>query len=85
YDVRNCVGVRWFDFHGIPFGKMMAGPAMPALVYMLQFKDMAERDANWKDFVNHPEWNTMKVKPAYADAVSNIVRLFLLPTDYSQI
>ncbi len=67
------------------FGKMIAGPAMPALTYMLTFKDMAERDAHWDAFVNHPDWNTMRVKPEYSDAVSNIVRVFLTPTDYSQV
>jgi len=67
------------------FGKMIAGPAMPALTYMLVFKNMAERDSNWSDFVKHPDWNTMKVKPEYADSVSNIVRVFLKPTAYSQV
>jgi len=67
------------------FGKMVAGPAMPALTYMLVFKDMAERDSNWKDFVSHPDWNKMKVKPEYADSVSNIIRTFLKPTAYSQV
>ena len=71
--------------HPVFFGKMIAGPAMPALTYMLTFKDMAERDANWDAFVDHPDWNTMRVKPEYSDSVSNIIRVFLKPTDYSQV
>ncbi len=67
------------------FGKMIAGPGMPALTYMLTFSDMEERDASWDTFVNHPDWNTMKVKPEYSDSVSNIIRIFLTPTDYSQV
>jgi hypothetical protein len=67
------------------FGKMIAGPAMPALTYMLTFKDMAERDASWDAFGNHPDWQTMKAKPEYADTVSNIIRIFLTPTSYSQV
>lgn len=59
------------------FGDMLAGPIRPCLVYMLAFKDRAERDANWGKFANHPDWNTMKSKPAYADTVSTIRRKFL--------
>lgn len=59
------------------FGELLAGPYRPALVYLLQFEDMTERDANWKKFGDHPDWNTMKAKPEYADTVSNIRRTFL--------
>ena len=59
------------------FGQLIAGPEMPALVYMLAFDSMEARDANWKKFVDHPEWNRMKVLPKYADSVSNIIRVFL--------
>ncbi|MDX2301803.1 MAG: NIPSNAP family protein [Microscillaceae bacterium] len=61
------------------FGEMMVGPYCPSLVYMLNFKDMEERDANWKVFVNHPEWKVMSAKPEYANSVSNIIRIFLKP------
>jgi hypothetical protein len=61
------------------FGEMIAGPYRPSLVYMLNFKDMAERDANWSTFVNHPEWNAMRVKDEYANSVSNIRKIFLKP------
>ncbi len=67
------------------FATMIAGRGMPALVYMLTFKDMEERDANWTTFVNHPDWNTMRVKPEYSDSVSNIIRVFLTPTEYSKV
>jgi len=59
------------------FGQLIAGPNMPALAYMICFDSMEARDANWAKFVNHPEWNRMKVLPQYADSVSNIVRIFL--------
>lgn len=61
------------------FGEMLAGKHRPCLAYMLYFKDMEERDANWADFSKHPDWNTMKVKEEYANSVSNIVRIFLTP------
>jgi hypothetical protein len=71
--------------HPVFFGQILAGPAMPALIYMLWFKDMEERDENWAKFVNHPEWKKMSPMPEYANTVSNILRVFLKPVDYSQI
>jgi hypothetical protein len=58
---------------------------MPALIYMVGFKDMAERDANWGKFGSSDEWKILSSKPEFADTVSNIHRIFLTPTDYSQV
>jgi hypothetical protein len=71
--------------HPVFFSKILAGKFMPALMYMLWFKDMDEREANWKVFVDSPEWKAMSTKPIYADTVSKVRRKFLTPTDYSQI
>ena len=71
--------------HPVFFGKILAGKYMPALMYMLWFKDMDEREANWKKFVDSQEWKTMSGKPIYADTVSKVRKKFLVPTDYSQI
>ncbi len=71
--------------HPVFFGEVLAGPQMPALVYLLWFEDMEERNANWKKFVQSEEWNTMKVKPEYANTVSVVNKVFLLPKDYSQL
>lgn len=59
------------------FGKMIAGPLRPCLTYMLEFKDMEARDANWSTFLAHPEWKEMNSKEEYANSVSNINRVFL--------
>lgn len=71
--------------HSVFFGHMLSGPAMPALTYMLTFEDMAERDANWKAFIDHPDWKKMSAMEEYKDTVSNIIRIFLLPLDISQV
>ena len=71
--------------HPVFFGKILAGKFMPALMYMLWFTDMNEREANWKKFGDSPEWKTMSGKPIYADTVSKVRKKFLVPTDYSQI
>lgn len=67
------------DLHPVFFGEMLAGPYRPSLVYMLNFKDMAEHDASWIKFIKHPEWIAMKAKPEYANTVSNIRKTFLKP------
>ncbi len=61
------------------FGEMIAGPHRPCLTYMLGFKDMAQRDAHWKAFIDHPAWKKLSAMEAYADTVSNIRRVFLKP------
>ncbi|OFX50911.1 MAG: hypothetical protein A2066_07610 [Bacteroidetes bacterium GWB2_41_8] len=71
--------------HPVFFGKILAGKYMPALMYMLWFTDMNEREANWKKFGESPEWKAMSSKPIYADTVSKVRKKFLVPTDYSQI
>ncbi len=71
--------------HAVFFSKILAGKFMPALMYMLWFKDMDERDANWRKFSDSLEWKSMSSKPIYADAVSKVHKKFLTPTDYSQI
>jgi hypothetical protein len=66
------------------FGQIVAGEYMPALTYMVGFRDMADRDATWAKFGGSEEWKTMSSKPEYANSVSNIRRIFLVPTPYSQ-
>ncbi len=77
-----------FDKVGLPkvfFGKILAGTHMPALTYMLWFRDMAHREEVWAKFRVHPDWITMKDKPEYANAVSRVNKIFLLPEEGSQI
>jgi hypothetical protein len=71
--------------HSTFFGEILAGPQMPALVYMLWFKNMDERTENWAKFVSSPEWGTMRAKPEYANTVSVVNKKFLVPLEYSQI
>ncbi len=71
--------------HPVFFGSCMAGKNMPHLTYMLHFKDMEERDANWKKFVDHPDWKKMSSMDEYANSVSHIIRKFLQRVSYSQV
>ncbi|MCR9286149.1 MAG: NIPSNAP family protein [Bacteroidetes bacterium] len=61
------------------FGDVIAGQHRPCLVYMLNFKDMEARKTAWSEFLKSPEWDAMKVKPEYANTVSNIRKVLLKP------
>jgi hypothetical protein len=67
------------------FGEMIAGKNLPALTYMLHFKNMEERDANWKAFGQDPDWQRVLKDPQYANTVSKIIKTFLEPLPYSQV
>lgn len=67
------------------FGKNLIGPQLPALTYMLVFDNMEARDKNWQAFLNHPDWAKMKANSYYDNTVSSITRVFLEPTDYSDV
>lgn len=67
------------------FGEVISGKNLPALTYMITFKNMEERDANWKAFGGDPDWQRISKDPQYANTVSRIYKTFLEPTAYSQI
>lgn len=84
----NDEEIALFDktgLHAVFFGKILAGKYMPALMYMLWFENMEERNSNWKKFSESAEWKTMSGKEIYANSVSKVRKKFLTPTDYSQI
>lgn len=69
------------------FGSNIIGTRLPSLTYLLVFEDMAARDRNWPQFVNHPDWKKLVATPGYSDneIVTNIHSFILRPTPYSQI
>ena len=69
------------------FGETIFGTNIPNLTYMLWYDSLAAREANWKKFISHPEWDKLKTTPGLSDAevVSNISNSILSPTAYSPI
>jgi hypothetical protein len=67
------------------FGEMIAGKNLPCLTYMLAFKNMEEREKNWKGFIDDPAWASISKDPQYANTVSRIYKTFLEPLSYSQV
>jgi hypothetical protein len=68
------------------FGRMIVGPKMPNLVYMLAFDDMAAREKAWRAFGGDPEWKKLRETPGWSDAeiVSNISNFFITPLLFCQ-
>lgn len=76
---------RDVGLHPVFFGKTLSGPLMPNLIYMLGFKNMEERDKNWKQFSASPAWKKLRANDRYAGTVSTITDNILVPTNFSQI
>ena len=74
-------------FKPVFFAETIYGDNRPNLTYMVTFKDMEDKAAHWKSFVDDPEWKKISSVPEYADAllVSKITSTMLVPTDYSTI
>lgn len=79
-DIFNKTGLD-----GIFFGGVLAGKNAPNLVYMSSYKDMEERNANWKKFLEHPDWKSLSKEEQYAQTVSKIHQTFLVAKPYSKL
>ena len=64
--------------------RIVAGPAMPGLMYISRFENMEQRDKAWARFGPHPQWKAMNQKEEYANTTSLNHRRFLDPLPYSQ-
>lgn len=88
-DMFNNAGeIKIFKDTGLTpvfFGETLFGELMPNLTYMVAFKDMTERDKNWKAFVDSAGWAAIKDLEEYKDTVSNITDIILRPAKCSQI
>ncbi|PKD19660.1 NIPSNAP family containing protein [Salegentibacter salinarum] len=71
------------DFNAVFYGKVIAGPDMPNLMYLTTFSDRKSRDEHWESFGNSPVWKKMEIIPEYQGNVSQIDIHFLYPTEYS--
>ncbi len=86
-DMFNAGGeIKLFEqlkFNAVFYARVISGPKMPNLMYMISFADEASRKAHWDSFSNSPEWIKLKALPKYQNTVSHIDVTFLYPTEYS--
>ena len=87
-DMFNAGGeIPLFDrlnFNAVFYGEVISGPAMPNLMYMTTFPDMAVRDSLWKEFFASPEWTELKAMEKYKNSVSRADIHLLYPAEYSE-
>ena len=72
-------------FENVFFGETLVGDDQPNLKYMLAAPDMAANEKGWKAFLESPDFIRMRDDAKYADTQPTITKLFLEPTDYSEI
>jgi hypothetical protein len=72
-------------FNPVFYGEVIAGSAMPNLMYMTSFENKQSRDEHWKAFGDDPDWNKLKSDKQYDNTVSHIDMIFLYPADYSDL
>jgi hypothetical protein len=84
----ETITLKLFDKHGIRqagFWTVLVGPSNRALYYLLEWKDMAEREQKWGAFVSDPEWIEKRAQTERdGPLVEQIENLFLAPTAYSR-
>lgn len=72
-------------FNPVFYGEVLAGSAMPNLMYMTSFDNKQSRDEHWKAFGEDPDWKKLQGDKQYDNTVSHIDMTFLTPTDYSDL
>ena len=78
-----------WEKHGIRqvgFWTVLVGDGNQDLYYLLEWKDMAEREAKWGAFQSDPEWHAKRAESERdGPIVANITNSFLSPTAYSRL
>ena len=84
----NVDEIAIFDNVGVNsvlYGEILAGPRMPALLYLTWYKDEKTRGEAWGKFGEHPDWKRIRSLPEYANTATDNQSIFLSPMPYSQI
>jgi len=71
--------------NSVLYGDILAGPRMPALMYLTWYKDEPTRTEAWGKFGSHPEWRRISRLPEYANTATSNTSIFLAPMPYSQL
>ena len=79
-DIFDKVGVN-----SVFYGDIIAGPKMPALMYLTWYRDKDTRTEAWDKFGKHPDWQRIRSLPEYANTATNNQSVLLTPLPYSQL
>lgn len=85
----DTVTLKIWEKHGIKplgFWTVLVGKSNQDLYYLLEWKDLAERERIWNGFAADPEWHAARAETEKNGAiVANIENMFLVPTAFSKI
>ncbi len=85
----ETVTLKIWEKHGIRqagFWTTLVGESNQDLHYLLEWKDLAERERLWGAFMSDPEWLKARAETEKnGPIVANIVNRILAPTAFSRI
>lgn len=70
-------------FNAVFYSQAITGTALPNLIYMITFDNMAAHDKLWDNFRNDPEWKKISAMKEYENAMYKADSYLLRPTAYS--
>lgn len=83
------VTLKMWEKHGIRqagFWTVLIGENNHDLYYLLEWKDLAERDQKWNAFQADPEWHAARAETEkHGPIVASISNHILTPTAYSSV
>lgn len=83
------VTLKMWEKHGIRqagFWTVLIGENNHDLYYLLEWKDLAERDQKWNAFQADPEWHAARAETEKGGPiVGHITNYILTPTAYSKV
>lgn len=81
--------LKIWERHGIRpvgFWTVLVGSSNQDLYYMLEWKDMAERERVWNGFLADPEWLQKRAETEKnGPIIASVDNSFLAPTAYSKL
>jgi len=85
----ETITLKLWEKHGIRqagFWTVLVGDGNHDLYYLLEWKDMAERERKWTAFQADPEWHAKRAESERdGPIIANITSSFLAPTAYSRM
>lgn len=74
------------DIRPVGFWTVLIGESNSELYYMLEWKDLAERDRLWTAFATDPEWLKAKAETEKnGQLITHLTNYILQPTNYSKM
>lgn len=85
----ETITLKIWERHGIRavgFWTVLIGESNHDLYYMLEWKDLAERERIWNQFIVDPEWTTKRAETERnGPLITHLTNYILTPTTYSKM